>query len=515
MSLAEDFFRLFAGLTRSYGRYVVPSGAKPNGEGKLHDTTWASTRHGTVTVELWEKHLKGTEGLGIVPIRDDATCVFGAIDVDPHDDKGNYVPMDLEALAAYVRTLELPVVVCRTKSGGAHVYLFMAEPAPAELVRGKLMEWSVALGYPGAEIFPKQVRLASEKDDGSWINIPYCGGKRSTRYALDAAGKALSPEDFVKAADAAALTVDELEDYELPEDEATEAFPGGPPCLQTLARKGFGNWQNNGLFNVAVYLKKVHGEGWEDYLQAYNEKYMVPPVPPRDLGNMVKSLNKKEYSFKCKDEPICAVCNRSVCLTREFGVGGTNDDPGAELGQLLKIETDPPTYIWDVDAARIELSAEDLMDQRRFHKLVVEKLNKWPNMVKPFVWQELIRDRLANVQVVHVPEDATREGQFWVHVQRFCTSKVKARNWDELLLSKPYTEEGRTYFCAADLFQYLTQHRFTGVTEKDCYRWMRKKGVQHHQRMLKGKFLNFWSVPAFDEQTEEHAVPRSPAPERF
>src|SRR5262252_8036889 len=102
MSLAEEFYRLFAGLQRSHGSYAIPHGAKPDGNGKLHDRSWARTVKGQVTVELWQKHLEGGVGIGIVPIRDDATCVFGAIDVDVY-------PLDLKALQARLMSLALPL----------------------------------------------------------------------------------------------------------------------------------------------------------------------------------------------------------------------------------------------------------------------------------------------------------------------------------------------------------------------------------------------------------------------
>jgi hypothetical protein len=57
-------------------------------------------------------------GIGIVPIRDDATCVWGAIDIDLDKEP------NLTVLAKQVHKLELPLIVCRSKSGGAHLYLF-------------------------------------------------------------------------------------------------------------------------------------------------------------------------------------------------------------------------------------------------------------------------------------------------------------------------------------------------------------------------------------------------------
>jgi hypothetical protein len=516
-SLAEEFARIFAGLERSHGRYVVPSGAKPNEKGKLHDTKWAWTVHGPITQELWEGHLEGLHGIGVVPIRDDATCVFGAIDVDQYRDKDGK-PLDLKALSAAVKRMGLPLITCRTKSGGAHLYLFLREPAPAELIRRKLMEWAEALGHPGVEIFPKQTRLASERDDGSWINVPYQGGRRTVRYAIRSpGGEAMTPEEFVAAVKKAAVSPEDLPDVNPPGDEFGDLLVGAPPCLVALATRGFGDWQNNGMFSVCVYLRKRFGDGWEAKADEYNRRLMDPPLPAKDLMAIVKSVSKKSYSYMCKQEPISNVCNRQLCLTREFGVGGGSDDPGVVFGALEKLETEPPTYIWDVDGARIELAVQDLMDQRKFQALAIAKLDKWPNMVKPGVWQGIVRDRLAKVKRIAVPDDATREGQFWLHLARFCTSRVRGKSLDEILMGKPYTDakEGRTYFVSADLFQYLAQHRFAGATEKEVFRFLRHRDVEHHFKVIKGKGVNFWSVPAFPEQTEEHSVPRAPTEEKM
>lgn len=519
--LPSAFARLFAGLERAHGRYLVPAQAKPNGAGKVEGKPWTAKK--AITAADWAAHLSGalvtvpngdgsvtgTLGLGVVPIRDDATCVFGAIDVDVY-------PLDLAKLAADAESLRLPLVLCRTKSGGAHGYLFMTEPTPAELVRTRLMEWAVLLGHPGVEVFPKQVRLAGEKDDGSWINIPYAGGARSVRYALDPiTASALTPEEFVLLADARAMTAAELEAFR-PElgavGEEGELFAGGPPCLRVLAQRGFPEGtRNNALFNVAVYLKKRYGDA-APYLADYNRRFMDPPLDDKDVAAVLKSSGKKTYSYKCKDQPIAAVCNRQVCLGCEFGVGGQSDDPGVVLGDLVKLRTEPPTWLWDVDGARIELTTEEVMDQRKFHSKVIETLNKWPSMVKPTTWQNMVRDRLKDATVVQVPEDATREGQMWVHLARFCTSRVVGRSIDELLLGKPFTDEdeGRTYFCSSDLLGYLQQHRVSGVGEKELFKWLRGRGVDHHFKNIKGKGVNCWSVPAFDRQTQPFDVPRQP-----
>lgn len=506
-SLAASFLNLFAGLQRSHGIYVVPSNATPNEKGKLHAANWARTVHGEVTEALWEQHLAGKAGLGIVPIRDDSSALFGAIDIDIY-------PLNLPALAGKVHGLDLPLIVCRTKSGGAHLYLFLEESAPAELVRTKLAEWSTLLGYPKAEIFPKQSHLSPDSD-GSWINVPYVGGARSLRYALGADGKALSPEGFIEYAAQSSITKEQLTSFEITIVN-NDDFEEAPPCLQTLAVKGFGDWQNSGMFNVAVYLRKRYGDGWESRAHTYNNRYMHPPELAQGMLNIIKSVNKKKYFYTCKQEPICGVCDKKTCSTREFGVGGLPTDQGVIVGELLKIETDPPSYIVEVEGMKVSCDVDDLIDQRKFRRLVFMRLNTLIPVIKSSAWEAIIKERLTRLSIDKVPDEATHEGQFWVHVQQFCTnSRFRGKSLDELLRHVPYTEEGRTYFCSGDLFAHLNKNRFNSITEKDVFGWLRKRDIQQHSTVLKGKPTEYWSIPAFPEQTQEHAVPRAPIPERM
>ena len=72
--LAENFHRLFSGLDRAYGRYDVDSdqsGVKQSGT--------ARTIPEKLTTKQWELHLLGMQGLGVVPIRDDAKVLWAAI----------------------------------------------------------------------------------------------------------------------------------------------------------------------------------------------------------------------------------------------------------------------------------------------------------------------------------------------------------------------------------------------------------------------------------------------------
>jgi len=516
---AAQLFTRFSGLARAHGHFR-PNGIERDRDGKQEGFT--ETVHAPVTIELWQGHLDGVYGVGIVPITDDATCRWGAIDVDI--DKRP----DLKQVAADVNRLELPLIVCRSKSGGAHLYLFCSEDIPATLVRGKLMEWAIALGYSGVEVFPKQIRLAGAKDVGNWINLPYfnaLGADGSARYALDADGRHLTLDQFLSVADALAVSASELEGIGMPSDMSFgELLAEAPPCLQCIAGKGgAGEGQSNKMmFNIGVYLRKRHGESWEPELDQYNtEPFINNPRGHKEMGMLVKSINRKTYEYTCNESPIAQECNRQICLTRKYGIGGGDDDPGVVFGSLVKISTAPPTWIWDVDGARLELTTEQLKDQGRFHSACIDVLNKWPKWMKPATWSALIRQKLEHVEVIEAPPDARPEGMMWNYLQQYTTGRAQAKTREELLADKPWTPnaddverfgkqvvKGRTYFRAGHFKAYLEQQRMAGVTEKRIWTWLRDRGAEHHTFNINGKIVTCWSIPSFTQQTESFTVPR-------
>ena len=81
MSLAQDFYNLFKGSDIAHGTYVVKSNRET--DGKKQGT--AKVIREPTTIAMWEEHLKGsTRGLGIIPIKSDNTCHWGAIDIDEY-----------------------------------------------------------------------------------------------------------------------------------------------------------------------------------------------------------------------------------------------------------------------------------------------------------------------------------------------------------------------------------------------------------------------------------------------
>ncbi len=496
--LASRFMSAFAGMSMAYGTYDMARPQVRESDGKREG--YALTKRAPVTEELWARHLSGDMGLGIIPIREDSTCLFGGIDVDV------YSGMDHRELAMKLARLEIPLVVCRSKSGGAHLYCFASKPVDAIVMQSKVREVASILGFGNSEIYPKQTRLLVENGDvGQWINMPYFGGLRGMRYAVDVEGDAMPPEKFLEYVDSIRQDLAWFEEPIV----LFEDFPDGPPCLQVLANLGYPKGtRNDGLYNIGVYLKKSNPDDWENQLDVLNHKYMSPALSLPEVQGVAKSLRRKDYNYTCTKQPICYHCNATLCRTRKYGVGG-GQGRFPSLGGLTKLDTRPPIWFWTVDGIRIELTTSDLQDPRAFQRRCIECINQMPPLPKGPVWEAAVQHAMDSLTVVEAPFDASPEGQFWEMLESFCTGRGQAMSREEIVLGRPYTEEGRTYFRLVDLVKFLQVHKFVEFRTVKIASILKDHGSEHHVDNFRGRTVNYWSVPAFAAQSRSFDVPDS------
>ena len=178
---------LFRGYEQAHGQYRVQ---KKEADGKMSGR--ALTISEPATLNHFDTHVTGGEYiLGIIMLRENNSCNFGVIDIDIRGEvKLNET---LEQLEAKIK--DTPLVMCRSKSGGAHLYLF-CEPAIAAIdMVSKLKEFAARVGYGGSEIFPKQIFRANERYRGNWIHLCYRAGEETERYATQN-GKKFNLEGF-------------------------------------------------------------------------------------------------------------------------------------------------------------------------------------------------------------------------------------------------------------------------------------------------------------------------------
>ena len=482
--------KLFKGYELAHGQYRVQ---KKEADGKMSGR--AVTVAEPATEEHFKEHLDGGEYiLGIIMLRENNSCNFGVIDVDIRGEVK--LNESLEQLEKKIN--KTPLVLCRSKSGGAHLYLFCDPAIPAIDMVAKLNEFAATLGYGGAEIFPKQISRANERDRGNWINLCYWNGDKTERYAIHN-GKKLDLKNFIKLAEKKTTTFEKLDSYK---PDLVNHFDDGPPCLQHIMTMGFPEGGRNiSLFNVGVYYRKKNPDDWQEDLMKFNYEHVSTPLPSSEVNTLIKAVSKKDYAYTCKQAPICNYCEKSKCMKRSFGIGGVGGGATIQIDAITKYETENRSSVrWyiEIQGERIEVTTPQLLDQRQLQKLCVEKLNKCPSTMPAPKWEQRINELLSSVEVVVDPDDASPQGQFEKVLDSFLTGKVQARHKDEIMNAKPWhdSDDGKVYFRSEDLFIYLDSRRFRYPSQHQIWSWLRNLGGDRKAFRIKSKPVKVWSVPA-------------------
>ena len=495
----ERFARLFRGLNRAYGALdITTKDARGKQKGNYKFV------HEPRTTATYASHLKGEVSIGVVPINEDDACLWGAIDIDQY-------PLDHSEVLKRLSRLELPLVACRSKSGGAHLYLFFKEFVEAEKVQVKLKEIAAEIGYGGCEIFPKQIKLVLERgDNGNFLNLPYFDHEGGLRYAFNKDGSAATIVEFLDQAEASAITEDQLDGLLsrfVP--VVDEKLKDGPPCLQALLRQGFPEGtRNNGLFNLGVYLRKAYPDDWETKILDYNQTILEPPLDLKEVNVVADQIKKKEYQYKCADQPICNFCNKDLCRSRKHGVGGGANTP--TVANLRKYDSEPPLWFLDVNGSPVELDTEGLQKQPRFQILCMEQINFMPRTISRQAWEAQMNSLLGQMvgtegAVISTSADTSLSGQFYDMLEEFSTHMQSAMDREEILLRRPWTDEegGRTYFRLKDFEAFLKRNRFFDYRSNKIAQRLRDIDGRAEQFRIKGHMVRCWSIPAYAKIDEE------------
>jgi hypothetical protein len=457
--MKEKFKQIFTGFQTAYGQYQKGERGE---NGKQKGKAYIVRKE--VTDKLWEDHLNGIDpALGIIPINEDNNCKWGCIDVDQYN--LNHVD-----IINKIRNLKLPLIVFRSKSGGAHIFLFTKEFIPASLMQTTLKKIADKLGFQGVEIFPKQTEILVERGDtGNFLNLPYHNQTKGLRYAFDDNGAAMSLEEFYKLYDVYAQSKEEVEKIEIKEEKIEEVFKDGPPCLNRLARDGFSEGsRNNALFNIAIYFKQAYPDDWQDKVVAANLNNMTKPLSNSEVQQLLKSIGKKGYDkYRCKLPPIVDVCNPSLCRTKKFGVGGGDEEVMPVLGNLTKYNSNPPQYFLNIGEGetqkRVELKAEQLASPALFSLAMLEKADLLVPKLKEKDWREFyLKPLMDNLQTVEPLESLDPQNQIISLLQDWTTNRQNARTIDDVFNKLPFTDDKRefTYFRMEDFFNFCKKNHW-------------------------------------------------------
>jgi hypothetical protein len=445
------FKEIFTGLERAHGvTFVDTKGV--DGE-KIKGKSFVKRE--PVTDSLWINHLQGVgPSLGIIPINEQNKCIWGCIDID------SYAGFDHQKLINKIKLLKLPLVVFRSKSGGAHVFCFTTVPVTAQLMRDKLLSVSAVLGYGGSEVFPKQIELKSEEDTGNFLNLPYFQGDDTTRYAFLENGQAAGMAGFYGLYERNKLTPEQLENLEI--KRPLSEFNDGPPCLESLTQTKLLDGRDRVIYQYIQYAKRKWPEDWSNKINQFNYKYFQNPLDDKTIQDKIKFHSKKELGFKCNEEPMCNHCDKKLCRTRKFGIGGESVFP--ELSDLQKVELDEPYYWVNVDGDRVKLDNIDcLIDQRLFRRTVTKQINKKPPRIKPVDFDKYVDLLLAGVEIVKAPEGSSLVDQLQDHLEEFCTNRTgKNTTKEDILRGNVWTQDNKHHFVFNKFYHGYLQRKKWG-----------------------------------------------------
>ena len=303
-NMVEKFRNIFKGLDERFGYHIADY---EEGDGKKSGTS--KTSNYGHTLEMWKAHLEGkkfqvktnsgfiqADSLGLCPINKNSKCTWGAMDLD------NYKP-SIPELFKKLKSLNVPVIAFRSKSGGIHLYIFLTEEVPALLMREKLHSIKNIFGVEHPDkIFPVQKYLNLEKGSaGSWINLPYYNAAKTERYMIKENGDPATLEEFFETYQKSKITPAQLKKLKsnIDEGESGDWFNEGPPCMQALAKFGVEKKvRNETLLDMTRYIKLRYPEKWRDKAGEYNKKIFIPPMDYTEVNTVIGSREKKDYTYR-------------------------------------------------------------------------------------------------------------------------------------------------------------------------------------------------------------------------
>jgi hypothetical protein len=338
----------------------------------------------------------------------------------------------------------VPLSVCRSKSGGAHIFLFTTDFVPAKLMRDKLMSLSAVLGFGKAEVFPKQIELKSQDDTGNFLNLPYFNCKNTTRYCFDSKGQAITIDAFLNGVKVSALTPKELQDLKI--QRPPSEYDDGPPCLQSITKEKLDDGRDRVMFHFRVYAKKKWPESWVDKIDEFNHQRFINPFRHDEIAKFRK--DKKDYGYLCKDEPMCNHCDKDLCRTRKFGIGTQVMFP--------------------------HLSDDGMIDML-----------------------------MINKEVIEAPAGASAIEQLKQHVENYCLSRATdGATKEDLESGNVWNNDGYHHFKFSNFYhQFLSRHKWNDKPQNTLYILREHCEYDTDFRVnIKKKKISVIRVPQFDKE---------------
>ena len=493
----ERFRKIFVGLEERFGYHIADyesnNDTKKSGVSRTSDYPH--------TLQMWEAHLEGkkfdvvvkgrtikADSLGICPINRESKCHWGAIDLD------NYKP-DLKELFKKIKSINVPLIPIRSKSGGIHLYAFLKNPVSALLMREKLHSIKHIFGVEKPDrIFPVQKYLDLDKGSaGSWINLPYHNCEKTERYMIKEDGSKASLEEFFKKHEESLITIEQLKKLTCVLEN--EWFKDGPPCFQTLASFGIEKGDRSEvLLDMTRYLKMKYPNDWENKVSEYNIKFFEPKgtgLSYKEVQSTIGSRNKKDYPYRCNSEHLSKFCNKGQCILRKYGVKSLKGLRSTPLGPLSYIRSTPRQWFLGFDGIEVRLTSRELTDQHLARVAATEQTGKTPPKMKTTDWDSAVMELQDRATGEDAPEESTRMFKLKENIKTFCFQA--RRTEDRTRVDRiPFHDKktNKIHFTFDTFYSYITDTKKWKFAEHVTHTYLKKikglsRGKLHIQENVK------------------------------
>ena len=113
----------------------------------------------------------------------------------------------------------------------------------------------------------------------------------------------------------------------------------------------------------------------------------------------------------------------------------------------------------------------------------------------------LMREMSANESaIIDVAVDASTSGQFYDYLEEFCAHLQKAKDKEEILLKRPWTDEetNMTYFRLKDFEAFLKRNKFFEYKPYKIAQRLRDLGGDSGTIRIKNRVVRIYKIPAFE-----------------
>jgi len=437
----QKFKDIFEGFNGGFGVFYFKQSTGPKQQGKSY------TSRDSLSDEIWLNHLTGkpfkakiikqngekfecnVDSIGIAPVREDHKCKWGCIDIDQY-------PVDFTTLNKKFRDRKLPLILCKSKSKGAHAFLFAKDWVSAKLMQQKITEIAQTLGQANLDrIYPVQTepKIEERGEIGSWLNLPYYfhnnPDKIKWRSAINDDGTEATLEQFFHLHTKYALNEEELNNFTIPLED--DWFKEGPMCLKIMATFGFvEGHRNNTLIEIGIYLKKRFPDSWRKKLGEYNthcfKDLQDGPLSTREVLAIETSIGKNDYFYGCKKAPLKPFCRSHECRLQKFGVGEGNV-PNNNVSKLSVMMSNPKVWFLTYEGKTVVLKSRELATQRLWQIAATEQTGKTPQLLKQRDWETLLNKLQANVNIIPADPETTNRGKLRKFLTKWCLDSVKVQ----------------------------------------------------------------------------------------